>query len=78
MKPLRFAKAMFLSFVLGAVLSVGSDLNIMHQAQAIALAKVQTLGADAMKAISSKVGAWLEQGLDAVLKGIADHLAQSG
>ncbi len=78
MKPLKLAKAMALSFVLGAILSVGSDPKLTHQLQAIAIAKVQAVGTDAMKAVSVKVGEWLEQGLDGVLKGITDHLAQSG
>lgn len=77
MKPLTLAKAMALSFALGAILSVGSDPNIMRQVQAIAIAKVQAVGSGAMKAVSGKVGEWLEQGIEAVLKGLADHLAQS-
>lgn len=78
MKPLNLAKAMALSFILGAILSVGSDPRLTRQVQAIAIAKVQEVGTDAMKAVSSKAGEWLEQGLDGVLKGIGDHLAQSG
>ena len=78
MKPLNLAKAMALSFALGAILSVGSDPNITRQVQAIALAKIQAVGAEAMKSVSSKVGEWLEQGFEALLKGLADHLAPSG
>lgn len=77
MKPARFTKAIALSFALGAVLSVGTDRNITHQVQAISLAKAQAVGAGVMKAVSGKVGEWLEQGLEVVLKGLADRLAQS-
>lgn len=78
MKPTKLAKAIALSFALGAILSVGSDPNITRQLQAIALAKVQAVGTDAMKAVSGKVGEWFEQGFEAVLKGLTDHLAPSG
>ena len=78
MKPLNLAKAMALSFTLGAILSVGSDPKLTRQVQAIAIAKVHAVGSGAMKTVNGKVGEWLEQGFESVLKGLTDHLAPSG
>jgi hypothetical protein len=44
MKPLKLAKAMALSFALGAILSVGSDSKLTHQAETIALSQAQAIG----------------------------------
>jgi hypothetical protein len=77
MKSLRLAKATALSFALGALLCVGSDPAILHQAEAIAVAKVQAIVTSAMQKVGSTLGHWLEQGADAVLKGIMEQFSHS-
>jgi hypothetical protein len=78
MKPVRLAKATALSFALGAILSVASDSALMHQAEAMALSKAQTIATSAMQKVGSTLEHWLEQGLDAVLKGITKQFSRSG
>lgn len=68
MKPPKLAKAMALSFALGAILSVASDPNIMHQAEAMALSQAQAITTSAMQSLGKTLGHWLEFGLDGVLK----------
>jgi hypothetical protein len=77
-KPLKLAKAIALSFALGAILSVGSDPKLTRQAEAIALSQAKAIATSAMQSLGRTLGHWLEKGLDAVLKGIVDHLVQSG
>ena len=74
MKPLKLAKAMALSFALGAILSVGSDPKLTHQVEAIALSKAQATATSAIQSLSTTLG----QGLGAVLKGLAKQSKQSG
>ncbi len=74
MKPLNLAKALTLSFALGAILSVSSDPKLTHQVQAIALSKTQVIATNAMQKVSSMLG----QGLDAALKGLAKQFSPSG
>jgi hypothetical protein len=59
---------MALAFVLGAILSVGSDPKLTHQAEAMAVSKAQAIASSAMRSLSKTLKHWLEQGLDAVLK----------
>jgi hypothetical protein len=66
MKPARLAKAIALSFALGAILSVASDPNLTRQVEAIAQAQAQATATSAMQSLSKTLGHWL----DAVLKGI--------
>lgn len=77
-KPLKLAKAMALAFVLGAILSVGSDPKLTNQVQAIALSKTQEIATSAMQKVSSTLGHLLEQGLDAALKEIVKQVLPSG
>ncbi len=58
---------MALAFVLGAILSVGSDPKRTHQVQVIALSKTQAIATSAMQ----KVGSTLGQGLNDALKGLS-------
>ena len=78
MKPLKLAKAIALSFALGAILSVGSDPKLTHKAEAIALSKAQATATSAMQKVGSTLGDWLKQGLDAALKGLVEQSKQSG
>jgi membrane protein YqaA with SNARE-associated domain len=70
MKPLRLAKAIALSFALGAILSVTSDTTLVHQVEAMALAQAKVIATSAMQKVGSTLGDWLEQWLDTALKGI--------
>jgi hypothetical protein len=78
MKPRKLAKATAFAFTLGALLSFGSSPTVMHQAEAIAIAKAQAIATSAMQQVGSTLGHWLEQGADAALKGIVKQLMQSG
>jgi hypothetical protein len=78
MKPLKLIKAMALAFALGAILSVGSDSKLTHQVEAMALAQAQAIATSAVQKVGSTLGHWLEQGLDALLKGIAKKVFQDG
>ena len=78
MKSLKLAKAMALSFALGAILSVGSDPKLTHQVQAIALSKAHATATSAMQKVGSTLGYWLEQGANAALKGITKQFTSSG
>lgn len=68
MKPLKLAKAMALSFALGAILSVGSDPTLTHQVQVITLSKAQVIVTSAMQSLGKLLGHWL----DAALKWIVE------
>jgi membrane protein YqaA with SNARE-associated domain len=59
---------MALAFVLGAILSVGSDPAITRQVEAMAQAQAKAIATSAMRSLGKTLGYWLEQGLDAVLK----------
>jgi hypothetical protein len=78
LKPLRLAKAITLAFALGAILSVGSDPAITRQVEAMALSQAQAIATSAMQSLGRTLGYWLEQGLDAVLKGIVEQFVRSG
>ncbi len=78
MKPARLAKAMALSFALGAILSVGSDSKLTRQVEAMALSKAQATATSAMRSLSSTLEHWLDLGTDAVLKGIVKQVFQDG
>jgi signal transduction histidine kinase len=69
-KPLKLAKAIALAFALGAILSVGSDPKLTHQAETMAQAQAKAIATSAMQALSTTLGHSLELGLDAVLKGV--------
>jgi hypothetical protein len=75
MKPLKLAKALALSFALGAILSVGSGPKLTHQVEAMAQAQAKAIATSAMQKVGSTLGNLLEQGLDAALKWI---MKQSG
>jgi hypothetical protein len=77
MKPARLAKATALAFALGAILSVASDPNILHQAEAIAIAKAQAIATSAMRSLGSRLEHWLEQGVEGGLKGIVKQVSHS-
>jgi hypothetical protein len=77
MKPARLAKATALAFALGALLSVGSDSNLMHQIEANAIAKAQAIATSAMRSLGNTLGHWLEQGVEGGLKGIVKQVSQS-
>ena len=66
MKPIRLIKATALAVALGAILSVASDPAILHQAEAIAVAKAQATATSAMRSLGNTLGHWLELGADAV------------
>jgi hypothetical protein len=66
MKPLKLAKAIALSFTLGAILSVGSDPKLTHQAEAMALAQAQAIATSAVQKVGSTLGHWLEHALKRV------------
>jgi hypothetical protein len=70
----KLLKALTLSFALGGIRSVALDSSIMHQAEAMAIAKAQAT----IRSLSSTLEHWLEQGLDAVLKGIVKQFMQDG
>jgi hypothetical protein len=55
MKPLKLAKALALSFALGAILSVGSGPKLTHQVEAMAQAQAKAIATSAMR----KVWEWL-------------------
>jgi hypothetical protein len=74
MKPLKFAKAMALSFLLGAILSAASDPTITRQVQAIALSQAQAIASSAMRSLSRALGHGLEQGL----RGIVEQFVRLG
>ena len=78
MKPLKLAKAMALSFALGAILSAGSDPKLTRQVQAIALSKTQAIATSAMQKVGSTLGNLLEPVWDAALKGIVKQVLPSG
>jgi hypothetical protein len=73
-KPARLAKALALSFTLGAILSVCSSPEITHQAETMAQAQAKAIATSAMQSL----GHWLELGLNAVLKGIVKQVFQDG
>jgi hypothetical protein len=63
MKPLKLAKALALSFALGAIFSIGSDPNITRQVQAIAQAQAQAIATSAMQSLGKTLGQWLDSAL---------------
>jgi hypothetical protein len=63
MKPAKLAKAIALSFALGALLSVGSDPAIMQQVEAIAQAQAQAIATSAMQSLGKTLGQWLDSAL---------------
>ena len=79
MPPLKLAKALALSFTLGAVLSVASDTAITHQVQQLAVAQAQAVatksahamadaGAKAARAVGAKLEEWARDGVKAVME----------
>jgi DNA-binding NarL/FixJ family response regulator len=51
MKPLRLAKAIALAFTLGAILSVGSDPKLTHQAETMALSQAKAIATSVMQKV---------------------------
>jgi hypothetical protein len=77
LKPARLAKAIALAFTLGAILSVGSDPNLTHQVEAMAVSQAQAIATSVMQSLGKTLGHWLGQGLDTALKGIVEQFSQS-
>ena len=79
MPPLKLAKALALSFALGAVLSVASDTAITHQVQRLAVAQAQAVatktthavadaGTKTARAVGAKLREWARDGMEALVK----------
>ena len=82
MPSLKLAKALALSFSLGAVLSVASDAAITHQVQRLAVAQAQVVvkqsthaaaiaGAKATRAVGAKLEEWASAGGNALLRQVS-------
>jgi hypothetical protein len=62
MKPARLAKAIVLSFALGAILSFGTDPKLTRQVQAIAQAQAKAIATSAIRKVGVWLGHWVEMG----------------
>jgi hypothetical protein len=78
LKPARLAKAIALSFALGAILSVGSSPAITRQVEAMAQTQAQAIATSAMQSLSRALGQLLERGEDVALKGIMKQVFRDG
>jgi hypothetical protein len=62
MKPAKLAKAIALSFAIGAILSVATDSKLTRQVQAIAQAQAQAIASSAIRKVGVWLGHWVEMG----------------